>query len=102
MLRRMNACCQSERQAGLRPQRAPNTAMGSWCPMPFHLLKIYSNWNQNSRGSLEAVMQKDNTAARLPVLTIGEPQCIPTSRAYAHRVLERPVEYLVLFLLLIL
>jgi hypothetical protein len=76
------------------PTHTPDAALWRLCQTQGIIL-ITGNRNQDSPESLEAVMQTDNTAASLPVLTIGEPQRILTSRAYAHRVVERLVEYLI-------
>ena len=56
---------------------------------------ITGNRNQDGPESLEAIIQTANTPASLPVLTVGEPQRIFSSSAYAHRVVERLMEYLV-------
>ena len=56
---------------------------------------LTSNRNQESPESLEATIQLATTPESLPVLTIGEPQRILSSRAYAQRVVERLVEYLI-------
>jgi hypothetical protein len=76
------------------PTNTPDAALWRLCQTQGIIL-ITGNRNQDSPESLEAVMQTDNTAASLPVLTIGEPQRILTSRAYAYRVVERLVEYLI-------
>ena len=51
--------------------------------------------NREGPESLEAVIQAVDTPVSLPVLTVGEPQRIFSSSAYAHRVVERLMEYLV-------
>ncbi len=76
------------------PTNTPDAALWRLCQTQGIIL-ITGNRNQDSPESLEAVMQTDNTAASLPVLTISEPQRILASRAYAHRVVERLVEYLI-------
>jgi len=43
----------------------------------------------------EAALQASNTPSSLPVLTISEPERLLSSRAYAHRVVERLVEHLI-------
>jgi hypothetical protein len=59
------------------------------------IVLITGNRNQESPESLEATIQIATTPESLPVLTIGEPQRILSSRAYAQRVVERLVEYLI-------
>ena len=44
---------------------------------------------------MEATIQASHTPTSLPVLTISEPQRMLSSRAYAHRVVERLLEYLI-------
>ena len=76
------------------PTNTPDAALWRLCQTQ-EIILITGNRNQDGPESLEAVMQTDNTAASLPILTIGEPQRIFTSRAYAQRVVERLVEYLI-------
>ena len=59
------------------------------------IVLITGNRNQDGPESLEAVIQAENTPVSLPVLTIGEPQRILSSSAYARRVVEQLMEYLV-------
>ncbi len=59
------------------------------------IVLITGNRNQDGPESLEAVIQAANTPASLPVLTISEPQRILSSSAYAHRIVEQIMEYLV-------
>jgi hypothetical protein len=60
-----------------------------------HIILITGNRNENSPASLEATIHTSNTPSSLPVLTISEPQRVLSSRAYAHWVVERLVEYLI-------
>jgi hypothetical protein len=41
---------------------------------------------QSRAGALEAVIERNNTSTSLPVLTIGVPPRVLSSRAYAERV----------------
>jgi len=59
------------------------------------IVLLTGNRNREGPESLEAVIQAANTPVSLPVLTIGEPQRIFSSSTYAHRVVERLMEYLV-------
>jgi hypothetical protein len=76
------------------PVDTSDTELWSFCQTR-QIVLITGNRNQDGPESLEAVIQAANTPASLPVLTIGEPQRILTSNAYAHRVVERLMEYLV-------
>jgi hypothetical protein len=59
------------------------------------IILLTGNRNEDGPSSLEATIQVFNTPTSLPVLTISEPQRIFSSRAYAHRVVERLIEYLI-------
>jgi hypothetical protein len=59
------------------------------------IVLITGNRNKDGPRSLEATIQQRNEASSLPVFTIGEPNRILTSHEYAHRVVERLLEYLV-------
>ena len=76
------------------PTHTADAALWRLCQTQ-EIILITGNRNQDGPESLEAVIQTDNTAASVPVLTISEPQRILTSRAYAHHVVERLVEYLI-------
>jgi hypothetical protein len=56
---------------------------------------ITGNRNKDGPRSLEAAIQQFSEASSLPVLTVSEPNRIITSPDYAHRVVERLLEYLV-------
>lgn len=60
-----------------------------------HILLLTGNRNEEGPDSLEATLQVANTPTSLPVLTLGEPQRVLSSRAYARRVVERLLEYLI-------
>jgi hypothetical protein len=76
------------------PVDTSDTELWSFCQTR-QIVLITGNRNRDGPESLEAVIQAANTPTSLPVLTIGEPQRILTSNAYAHRVVERLMEYLV-------
>jgi hypothetical protein len=59
------------------------------------IVLITGNRNQEGPESLETVIQAANTPSSLPVLTVGDPQRILSSSAYAHGVVERLMEYLI-------
>ena len=59
------------------------------------IILITGNRNQEEPASLEATIQASHTPTSLPVLTISEPQRMLSIRAYAHRVVERLLEYLI-------
>lgn len=52
--------------------------------------------NRNGEGpdSLEAVLQKWHDPRRLPVFTLAQPKRVRRSKAYAERVAERLLDYL--------
>jgi len=76
------------------PTNTPDTALWQLCQTQ-QILLITGNRNAEGPESLEATIQARNTPTSLPVLTISEPQRLLSSRAYAHRVVERLVEYLI-------
>ena len=59
------------------------------------IILITGKRNEEGPASLEATLQASNTPTSLPVLTLSEPQRVLSSRAYANRVVERLVEYLI-------
>ena len=79
--------------AGL-PVNTLDAALWQFCQTQ-QIILITGNRNEDGPESLEAVLQTSNTAASMPVFTISEPQCLLSSGAYAHRVVERLIEYLV-------
>lgn len=58
------------------------------------IILITGNRNKEGPESLEATIEQFNTPESLPVLTIGEPNRIFSSREYAHQAAERLLEYL--------
>jgi hypothetical protein len=76
------------------PANTPDVELWQLCQAR-QIVLITGNRNKDGPRSLEATIQQHNTASSLPVLTIAEPNRILTSPEYAHRVVERLLEYLV-------
>ncbi len=55
---------------------------------------ITGNRNKESADSLEATIEAYNTPASLPVLTLSDANQVVQSRAYANRVVETMLQYL--------
>jgi hypothetical protein len=58
------------------------------------LVLITANRNEEGEESLEATVRALNTAASLPVFTLGDPDRVVADREYADRVADRILEYL--------
>ena len=76
------------------PPHTPDADLWQLCQTR-QIVLITANRNEEGPASLEATLQASNTPTSLPVLTLSEPQRILSSRAYANRVVERLVEYLI-------
>ena len=76
------------------PPNTPDADLWQLCQTQ-QIILITGNRNEEGPTSLEATIQASNTPTSLPVLTISEPQRLLSSRAYAHQVVERLVEYLI-------
>lgn len=76
------------------PTNTPDVELWQVCQAQ-EIILITGNRNQDDSASLEATIQVANTPESLPVLTIGEPPRILSSRTYAESVVERLVEYLI-------
>ena len=59
------------------------------------IILITANRNADSPDSLEATICEQNRANSLPVFTLADSERILHSRAYAERVVERLLEYLI-------
>jgi hypothetical protein len=59
------------------------------------LILVTGNRNREGADSLEATIRANNTLTSLPVLTLASPKRILIDRAYAERVAERILDYLV-------
>lgn len=58
------------------------------------LLLVTANRNKDGPDSLEATIQNENTPTSWPVFTLADAESIRHSRAFAERVVERLLEYL--------
>jgi len=58
------------------------------------IILITGNRNKAGTDALEAVIERNNTPTSLPVLTIGTPPRVLSSREYAERVATRLLEVL--------
>ncbi|MBI2804017.1 MAG: ACP S-malonyltransferase [Planctomycetes bacterium] len=58
------------------------------------VILITGNRNKKGLDSLEATIQKHNTAPSLPVMTIADPDEVIFNRPYAHKVVEALLQYL--------
>jgi hypothetical protein len=76
------------------PPNTPDADLWRLCQTR-QILLITGNRNEEGPASLEATLQAANTPTSLPVLTLSEPQRVFSSHAYARRVVERLVEYLI-------
>jgi hypothetical protein len=76
------------------PPQTPDADLWRLCQTR-QIILITGNRNEEGPASLEATLQASNTPTSLPVLTLSEPQRVLSSRAYARRVVERLVEYLI-------
>lgn len=76
------------------PTNIPDVTLWPLCQTQ-QIILITGNRNEEGPDSLEATLQASNTPTSLPVLTLSEPQRMLSSRAYARRVVERLVEYLI-------
>ena len=58
------------------------------------ILLITGNRNSTGLESIETVIARNNTPTSLPVLTIGDPRRVFSSRTYAEQIVTRLLEYL--------
>jgi hypothetical protein len=75
------------------PRNAPDLVLWQTCQAR-QVVLITGNRNREGADSLEAAIQTLNQAGSLPVITLADPERCRTSRAYAERVAERLLEYL--------
>ncbi len=75
------------------PTNSSDTALWRLCQTQ-QILLITGNRNKAGPEALEAVIEQENTPTSLPVLTIGAPPRVFSSRAYAERVVTRLLEVL--------
>ncbi len=59
------------------------------------LILLTGNRNDDGPDSLESTIRNENSLDSLPVLTLADVEAVRRSRAYAERVVEKLVDYLV-------
>ena len=75
------------------PENTPDAALWQFCQTQ-QIILITGNRNKDGTDTLETVIERHNTPTSLPVLTIGAPPRVLSSRAYAERVATRLLEVL--------
>jgi hypothetical protein len=75
------------------PENTSDAALWQFCQTQ-QIILITGNRNKAGPEALEAVIERNNTPTSLPVLTIGAPPWVLSSRAYAERVATRLLEIL--------
>jgi hypothetical protein len=75
------------------PENLPDAALWQLCQTQ-QIILITGNRNKVGPDALEAVIERHNTPTSLPVLTIGAPPRVLSSRAYAEGVATRLLEVL--------
>ena len=75
------------------PENTSDAALWQFCQTP-QIILITGNRNKAGTNALEAVIERNNTPTSLPVLTIGTPPRVLSSREYAERVATRLLEVL--------
>jgi hypothetical protein len=75
------------------PENTPDAALWQFC-QALQLILITGNRNKVGTDALEALIARNNTPTSLPVLTIGTPPRVLSSREYAERVATRLLEVL--------
>jgi len=75
------------------PENTSDAALWQFCQMQ-QIILITGNRNKAGPEALEAVIERNNTPTSLPVLPIGAPPRVLSSRAYAERVATRLLEIL--------
>ena len=75
------------------PENTPDAALWQFCQTQ-QIILITGNRNKAGTDALEAVIERNNTPTSLPVLTIGTPPRVLSSREYAERVATRLLEVL--------
>lgn len=75
------------------PESTPDAVLWQLCQTQ-QIILITGNRNKAGPEALEAVIARDNTPTSLPVLTIGSPPRVLSSRAYADSVAVRLLEVL--------
>jgi hypothetical protein len=75
------------------PSTAPDAAVWQAC-QERQIILVTSNRNAEGPDSLEVTLRTSNDPNSLPVITIANPRRLMQSKAYAVRVVERLLEYL--------
>jgi hypothetical protein len=75
------------------PENTSDIALWQFCQTQ-QIILITGNRNKAGPEALEAVIEQNNTLTSLPVLTIGTPPRVLSSREYAERVATRLLEVL--------
>ena len=75
------------------PENTPDAVLWQFCQTQ-QIILITGNRNKAGPEALEAVIERNNTPISLPVLTIGAPPLVLSSRTYAERVATRLLEVL--------
>ena len=75
------------------PENTSDATLWQFCQTQ-QIILITGNRNKAGIDALEAVIERHNTPTSLPVLTIGAPPRVLSSRAYAERVATRLLEVL--------
>ena len=75
------------------PENTSDAVLWQFCQM-HQIMLITGNCNKAGAEALEAVIEQNNTPTSLPVLTIGTPPRVLSSREYAERVATRLLEVL--------
>jgi hypothetical protein len=75
------------------PENTSDVALWQFCQSQ-QIILITGNRNKAGPEALEAVIEQNNTPASLPVLTIGAPPRVLSSREYAERAATRLLEVL--------
>ena len=71
----------------------PDSEVWKFC-QENQIVLVTGNRNRDDESSLEATMERENTAECLPVLTIADPKRVAMDRAYAERAAIRVLDYL--------
>ena len=74
-------------------ENTSDAALWQFC-QTWQIILITGNRNRAGPEALEAVIARNNTPTSLPVLTIGTPPRVLSSREYAERVATRLLEVL--------
>jgi hypothetical protein len=72
---------------------APDAVVWHVC-QAHEIVLITSNRNRQGPESLEATIQASNNPSSWPVITIGDPDRLMQSKAYADRAVARLLDYL--------